>query len=107
MADLGDDLWRHSEDGKTASIRLVALKYTVRCESKVTWSQRATVGVECRDKIGHPIWRKDFCDEHERRLVARARALGVDTVFIPPSLRYKAFVSSAPLVNALDGLVKI
>jgi len=79
MANLGEQLWRDSEDGKTAAIRLVALKYTARCESKVTCSQRATVGVECRDRIGHPIWRKDFCDEHARPLIARAKAIGIST----------------------------
>jgi hypothetical protein len=78
MPNLGDDLWRHSEEGKTAAIRLVTLKYTAKCESKAKCSQRATVGVECRDKIGHPIWRKDFCDEHAKPLIVRARGRGVE-----------------------------
>ena len=78
MTNLGEQLWRHSEEGKTAAIRLIALSYTVRCESKVTCSQRATVGVECRDRIGHPIWRRDFCAVHARSLIARAKALGIE-----------------------------
>ena len=78
MADLGAKLWQ-AEDAKTAAIRLVALKYTTRCESKAKCSKRATVGVECRDKIGHPIWRKDFCDEHAGPLFAKARGLGIET----------------------------
>ncbi|MGO9604603.1 MAG: hypothetical protein ACLQAT_14640 [Candidatus Binataceae bacterium] len=39
--------------------------------------QRAIVGLECRDSIGHPIWRKDFCDA--KPLIARAKALGIET----------------------------
>jgi hypothetical protein len=78
MSNLGDDLWRHSEEGKTACIRLVTLSYTARCESKRGCSKRATTGIECRDKIGHPIWRKDFCDEHAKPLIAKAKARGVE-----------------------------
>jgi len=40
-------------------------------------SKRAAVGVECRDSIGHPIWRKDFCEAHAKPLIARACALGI------------------------------
>jgi hypothetical protein len=79
MANLGDDLWRHAEEGKTASIRLVRVIYTVRCESRKKCDQRATVGVECRDKIGHPIWRRDFCEGNARPIIERARARGVET----------------------------
>jgi hypothetical protein len=78
MANLGEQLWRHSDQNKTATIRLVTLKYTVQCESNLKCNRRATVGVECRDKIGHPIWRKDFCDEHANPLVARAKARGIE-----------------------------
>jgi hypothetical protein len=78
MANLGEQLWRHSDQNTTSAIRLVALKYTVRCERKVTCSQRATVGVECRDKIGHSIWRKDFCGEHARPIIERAQARGIE-----------------------------
>ena len=67
-----------AEDAKTTAIRLVALKYAVRCKSKAKCSKRATVGVECRDKIGHPVWRKDFCDEHAKPLITKARALGIE-----------------------------
>jgi len=78
MPNLGEKLWKHADDGKTATIRLVTLKYTVPCDSKLKCSQRASVGVECRDSIGHPIWRKDFCDAHARPLIARAKARGVE-----------------------------
>jgi len=46
MADLGTHLWHHPDDGKTAAIRLVALKYTACCENKARCSRRATVGLE-------------------------------------------------------------
>ena len=78
MANLGEQLWRHADQNKTAAIRLVALKYTVRCESKVACPQRATVGLECRDRIGHPIWSKDFCGEHARPIIERAKARGIE-----------------------------
>ena len=77
-ANLGEQLWQ-AEDAKTATVRLVALRYTASCDSKAHCSQRATVGIECRDKIGHPIWRKDFCDEHAKPLIARARDRGIET----------------------------
>jgi hypothetical protein len=76
MANLGEQLWR--SDGKTAALRLITLKYTAQCESRARCTRRASVGVECRDFIGHPIWRKDLCDEHPRPIVARARALGIE-----------------------------
>lgn len=79
MANLGEQL-PHSEDTKTA-IRLVTLKYLVRSESEAKGSRLAAVGIECRDKIGHPIWRKDFCDQHARPLIAKARALGIEGVW--------------------------
>jgi hypothetical protein len=59
MADLGAKLWQ-AEDAKTAAIRLITLKYTAPCDSKAKCPERATTGVECRDKIGHLIRRKDF-----------------------------------------------
>ncbi len=79
MENLGAQLWRHPDDGKTTTIRLVRLQYTARCESNKHCDQRAAVGVECRDRIGHPIWRKDFCDLHAKPLIAKARALGIET----------------------------
>ena len=79
MADLGSELWRHSEEARTAAIRLVTLKYTAQCESKSKCSKRATIGVECRDRIGHPIWHRELCDDHARPLIARARGRGIET----------------------------
>jgi len=66
MANLGEQLWKHPNERKTAAVRLVTLKYTAPCESNAKCPQRATVGIECRDSIGHPIWRKDFCDAHAK-----------------------------------------
>jgi hypothetical protein len=77
MATLGDDMWCQAEDGQTASVRLIRLQYAARCESKKRRNQLATVGVECRDRIGHPIWRRDFCQEHATPLISRARGLGI------------------------------
>jgi len=39
---------------------------------------RRNVRFECRDSIGHPIWRRDYCDAHTKPLIAKARALGID-----------------------------
>jgi hypothetical protein len=71
-------MWRHAEEGKTASVRLIRLQYSARCESKKPCDHRATVGVECRDKIGHPIWRRDFCEEHAKFIIEQAGARGID-----------------------------
>ena len=35
MANLGEQLWQHNDQGKTATIRLITLQYTVPCESNV------------------------------------------------------------------------
>jgi hypothetical protein len=89
MANLGDQLWRHSEEGKTAAIRLVALKYTTKCASKAKCTKRATILIEGRDRIGHPIWHRELCDEHAKPLIARARGLGIETYWHgdPPNER--------------------
>ena len=34
MANLGEELWKHPDDGRKASLRLVTLKYTTDCASK-------------------------------------------------------------------------
>jgi hypothetical protein len=78
MADLGERLWRHPDDGKkTAATRLVTLKST-QCESKDNCPKRATTRIECHDRIGHPILSRDLCDDHARPLIAKAQARGVE-----------------------------
>jgi len=74
MSSLGQQLWRAYEH-KTAAVRLMALPYMTKCESKVYRLKRATTGIECRDPIGgliiigaHPHLRVmcDFCRSAER-----------------------------------------
>jgi len=77
-ADLGSAIWQYPDHGKTAAIRLIALRYTVRCESRRVCDHRATTGIECRDKIGHPIWRKDFCEAHAKPIIEIAQARGIE-----------------------------
>ena len=60
-----------------AQSSFVRTSHRVQDVSKAKCSQRAASGIECRDKIGHPIWRRDFCDEHAR-LIAKARAFGIE-----------------------------
>jgi len=48
------------------------------CESKAKCPQRATVGVECRDSIGHPTRRKDFCAAHAKPLIQSTQARGIE-----------------------------
>jgi hypothetical protein len=68
-ANLGAQLWQYPDDGKTAAIRLVA-----RCASRADCSKRASIMIEGRDRIGHPIWHWEFCDEHAKPVIASARA---------------------------------
>ncbi len=77
MANLGEQLWR-SDENRTASIRLIRLQYVTPCESKSKCAQRAALGVECRDKIGHPIWRRDLCDQHAQLIIERAKEHGIE-----------------------------
>jgi hypothetical protein len=94
MANLGEQLWKHPNEGKTAAIRLITLKYTTRCEGKVKCPQRGTVGLECRDASGHPIWRKDFCDSHARPLIARSAAACRRSIVSRPYTRLRGPPSS-------------
>ena len=75
MANLGEELWRHFEEGKTAAIRLVRIQYIGQCASKSRCNWRATIAIECRDSIGHPIWHRDFCQPHADPIIAKAKAL--------------------------------
>ena len=78
MADLGAELWKHPDGGRTAAIRLVTIKLTARCASKAKCDRRATILIEGRDSIGHPIWHSELCDEHATPLIARARGRGIE-----------------------------
>jgi hypothetical protein len=60
VANLGANLWGHSEAGKTASIRTGRIHYEARCQSKQGCPHRALIQIECRDTIGHPFWNHDF-----------------------------------------------
>lgn len=55
VANLGANLWGHSQDGKTASIRAGRIRYKASVKAV---SRRATRGdpIECRDSIDHPFW---------------------------------------------------
>jgi hypothetical protein len=77
MPDLGSELWKHRDEGKTAALRLVTLKFTTKCASKVKCTKRATILIKGRDRIGHPIWHRELCDAHAKPIIARARGLGI------------------------------
>jgi hypothetical protein len=51
VANLGANLWGHSQDGKTASIRAGRIHYQARCQSKHGCKQSAVIQIECRDSI--------------------------------------------------------
>jgi len=34
--------------------------------------------VECRYRIGHLIWHRDFCEGHAAPIIAKSKALGID-----------------------------
>lgn len=40
------------------------------------------VGLECRDSIGHPIRRRDFCDAHARPLIEKAKTRGLEVYWL-------------------------
>jgi len=42
MADLGSELWQHPDDGKTAALRLVTIRFTARYASRAKCTRRAT-----------------------------------------------------------------
>ena len=52
MADLGSELWKHPDDGKTAALRLVEISFTARCASRSKCTKRATILIEGHDPIG-------------------------------------------------------
>jgi hypothetical protein len=77
MANLGANLWGHSEAGKTASIRSRGIHYQARCQSKQGCQQRAAIQVECRDTIGHPFWNRDYCEAHAKPVIEKAERLKI------------------------------
>jgi hypothetical protein len=74
VANLGANLWGHSEEGKTASIRAGRIHYQARCQSKQGCPHRAVIQIECRDSIGHPFWNRDYCEAHAQSVLKRAEA---------------------------------
>ena len=74
MDNLGANLWQHSLNGKTASIRAGHIQYKARCQSKHGCTQSAVIQIECRDSIGHPFWNRDFCEAHAKAGVREGRA---------------------------------
>jgi hypothetical protein len=70
--NLGANLWGHSEDGKTASIRAGRIHYQAQCQSKHGCRFAAAIQIECRDSIGHPFWNRDDCKAHAGSVLKRA-----------------------------------
>jgi len=58
----------------------VTIKFTAKCASRSKCTRRATILLEGRDPIGHPIWHRELCDEHARPLITRARGARGRTV---------------------------
>ena len=73
MANLGANLWG-SEEGKTASIRAGRIRYEGRCQSRSHCARRAVIQIECRDRIGHPFWNRDYCEAHAQSVLKKADA---------------------------------
>jgi hypothetical protein len=77
VANLGANLWEHSLDGKTASLRAGRIHYTARCQSKHGCQCRAAIQIECRDSIGHPFWNRDYCEAHAQSVLKRAETRSI------------------------------
>jgi hypothetical protein len=76
---LGANLWGHSEEGKTASIRAGRIQSSLVARAG-TMPPIGDGPDECRDSIGHPFWNPDFCEVQAARLLEKARAAGT-TIF--------------------------
>jgi hypothetical protein len=72
VTNLGANLWGHSQDDKTASIRAGYIHYQARCQSKHGCAQSAVIQIECRDGIGHPFLNRDHCEAHAQDVLKRA-----------------------------------
>jgi hypothetical protein len=77
VANLGANLWGHSQDGKTASIRAGRIHYQAHCQSKHGCRQSAVIQIECRDTIGHPFWNRDYCEAHAKPVIEKAERLKI------------------------------
>jgi hypothetical protein len=75
--NLGANLWGHSQDGKTASIRVGYIQYKAQCQSKHGCPHPAMIQIECRDSIGHPFWNRDYCEAHAQSALKRAEARSI------------------------------
>jgi hypothetical protein len=74
---LGANLWKHIEDGKTASIRAGHIHYKAKCQSKLGRPRRAPIQIECRDAIGHPFWNRDYCETHAKSIIDKGERLKI------------------------------
>jgi hypothetical protein len=77
VANLGANLWGHSEADKTASIRVGRTHYQARCQSKKGCPHRAVIQIECRDDAGHPFWNRDYCEAHAKPVIEKAERLKI------------------------------
>jgi len=77
VANLGANLWGHSQDGKTASIRASRIHYHAQCQSNQGCRLPAAIQIECRDSIGHPFWNRDFCESHAKPIIEKAERLKI------------------------------
>jgi hypothetical protein len=77
VANLGADLWGHSQEGKTASIRVGHIHYVAGCQSRSSCVRPAVIQIECRDSIGHPFWNRDFCEAHAKPVLEKAGRLKI------------------------------
>jgi hypothetical protein len=77
VANLGANLWGHSEDGTTTSIRAGYIQYKAQCQSRHGCPHPAVIQIECRDGIGHPFWNRDFCYTHAKPIIEKAERLNI------------------------------
>jgi hypothetical protein len=77
VANLGANLWEHSEESKTASIRAGRIHYTAQCQSKHGCRHLAAIQIECRDSIGHPFWNRDYSEAHAKPIIEKAKRLNI------------------------------
>jgi hypothetical protein len=68
---------RVSDEKTTASIRTGPVHYQGKCEARVKCGKRARIQLEGVNKVGHPIWHRDYCLTHARSVLKRAEARGV------------------------------
>jgi hypothetical protein len=76
MANRGENL-RGLKEGKDCLNSRMAQPLRHRCRSQSHRAQYARIQIKCGDRIGQPLWKRDYCETHALSVLKRAEKRGI------------------------------